>query len=130
VRLLLDTHAFLWWITDDPRLSEEARRRIADPQDEVLLSAVSAWELAIKAGLGRLALPTGADLEDVVRRQVEVNRLEVLPVQLSHALRVGRLPPHHRDPFDRLLVAQALVEGVPLVSADPALAPYPVEILW
>ena len=128
MRLLLDTHVFLWWVFDDPRLSSAARDLIADPAAEILFSAVSGWELAIKARTARLDLPE--DVPGFVRDQVRRNRLRVLPVELPHALRVHALPDHHRDPFDRLLVAQAQVEAVPLLSRDTQLAGYEVELRW
>ena len=128
MRLLLDTHAFLWWVFDDARLSPAARDLIADPAAEILFSAVSAWEIAIKARTGRLDLP--ADVPEFVADQVRRNRFRVLPVELSHALRVHTLPDHHRDPFDRLLVAQAQVEAVPLLSRDSQPRAYEVELRW
>ena len=128
MRALLDTHAFLWWITDDDRLSEKAREIISDGRNELLFSAVSGWEISIKAGLGRLELPE--DLERFVVDQVSRNAFQVLPVYLSHALHVRKLPDHHRDPFDRLLVSQSILEGISLLSADPQIALYPVEVAW
>jgi PIN domain nuclease of toxin-antitoxin system len=128
MRLLFDTHAFLWWVFDDSRLSATARGQITDPASEVLFSAVSGWEIAIKARTGRLRVP--ADVPGFVQEQVRRNRLRVLPVELRHALRVHALPDHHRDPFDRLLVAQAQVEVVPLLSRDPLLAAYEVAVRW
>lgn len=131
MKVLIDTHAFLWWIADDPALPATARTIIADPSNVVFFSAASAWEVAIKARLGRLALASGEeDLERFVARQVEANRFEVLPVQLHHALRVYSLPPHHQDPFDRLLVAQAVVEALPVVTRDPQIVKYGIETLW
>jgi PIN domain nuclease of toxin-antitoxin system len=128
MRLLLDTHAFLGWVLDDARLSPAARDLIADPTAEILFSAVSAWEIAIKARTGRLDLPE--DVPAFVHDQVRRNRFRVLAVELPHALRVHALPEHHRDPFDRLLVAQAQVEAVPLLSRDRQLARYGVELRW
>ena len=128
MRLLLDTYAFLWWIFDDPRLSPTARDLIADPAAEILFSAVSAWEVAIKARTGRLDIP--ADVPAFVQDQVRRNRFTVLPITLPHALRVHALPDHHRDPFDRLLVAQAQVEAVPLLSRDAQLMGYDVDLRW
>jgi PIN domain nuclease of toxin-antitoxin system len=128
MRLLFDTHAFLWWVFDDSRLSATARGQITDPASEVLFSAVSGWEIAIKARTGRLRVP--ADVPGFVQEQVRRNRLRVLPVELRHALRVHAPPDHHRDPFDRLLVAQAQVEVVPLLSRDPLLAAYEVAVRW
>ena len=128
MRLLLDTHAFLWWVFDDPKLSRAARDLIADPGVEILFSAVNAWEIVIKARTGRLELP--ADVPGFVADQVRRNGFRVLPVELRHALRVHHLPDHHKDPFDRLLVAQGQVEVVPLVSCDPLMAVYEVETRW
>jgi PIN domain nuclease of toxin-antitoxin system len=125
---LLDTHAFLWWIGDDPRLSERAREVLSDGDNDLVFSAASGWEIAIKARLGRLHVP--GDLNTYLVRQLTENYTSVLPVHLSHALRVHALPDHHRDPFDRLLVAQAIVEEIPLLSADPRIARYPVEVVW
>lgn len=128
MRVLLDTHAFLWWITDDDRLSEKAREIISDGRNELLFSAASGWEISIKAGLGRLELPK--DLESFVADQLARNSIEALPIYLRHALRVHKLPDHHHDPFDRILVSQAILEETPLLSADPQITHYPVEVVW
>lgn len=128
MKCLLDTHAFLWWITDSDRLSPRARQLIGDGENEIFFSAASGWEIAIKVGLGRLSLPE--DLPSFISRQLAVNAFEVLPVHLGHALRVSLLPDHHRDPFDRLLVAQAQAEGLAILSADSQLKGYPIEVVW
>jgi PIN domain nuclease of toxin-antitoxin system len=128
VRALLDTHAFLWWITDDPQLSSRAREIIADGCNELFFSAASGWEIAIKARLGRLEVPE--DLERFLTEQLSRNAIRALPIYLSHALHTYTLPGHHRDPFDRLLVSQALLEKLPVLSADPQIALYPVEVVW
>lgn len=128
LRVLLDTHAFLWWALDDHRLSARARDAIAAPENEVLVSAAAAWELAIKASLGRLEL--AVDLRDFVADEMRRSSFLPLPVDLRHALAVRDLPAHHRDPFDRLLIAQAIHEDLVLISADPLVARYPVQILW
>ena len=128
MRVLLDTHAFLWWITDDARLSELAREEIADGRNEVFFSAASGWEIATKAGLGKLR--ASEDLEALVTEQLSKNAFRVLPVHLGHALRVRALPELHRDPFDRLLVAQSLLEDLPILSVDPQIVLYPVEVVW
>jgi len=128
VRLLVDTHAFLWWIADDTSLSQKARDAIADPANECLLSAASAWEIAIKASLGKLALDE--EVARFVPEQLALNAFGVLPVELGHALRVASLPFHHRDPFDRLLAAQALEEELPVVSADAVFRRYGVTRIW
>ena len=128
MRLLLDTHTFLWWITDDPRLSAQARKVIRDKRNELLFSAASGWEIAIKARLGRLQLPD--DLEQFIVTQLSINTMSVLPIQLHHALHVYTLPDHHRDPFDRMLVAQSQVEELPIVTADPQVSAYDVRTIW
>lgn len=128
MRALLDTHTFLWWITDDASLSENARSFIAQGSNELYLSAASGWEIAIKARLGRLKM--AGDPEKLIPEQLAENGIEVLFVNLSHALRVYSLPDHHRDPFDRMLVAQCLMEGVPIITGDPQFEAYGVEILW
>jgi PIN domain nuclease of toxin-antitoxin system len=128
VKLLLDTHAFLWWIGDDARLSGPAREAIADPGNDVSFSVASAWELAIKTAVGRFEAE--GELGPFLEEQVQRNAFRVLPVKLEHAVSVSSLPAHHRDPFDRLLVAQAAVESMTLVSRDPQLRKYDVPTLW
>ncbi|MCL5044218.1 MAG: type II toxin-antitoxin system VapC family toxin [Deltaproteobacteria bacterium] len=129
MKVLLDTHAFLWWIADDPQLSPRARRILGASANEVYFSAASGWEIAIKARLGRLSV-AGADVESFVAQQVAANGFQVLPINLAHALKTYSLPDHHKDPFDRLLVAQAATEELALVSADRQLAAYKVRIVW
>lgn len=129
MRVLLDTHAFLWWITEDPRLSANASRVIADGKNTILFSAASAWEIAIKASLGRLEV-AAEDLESFISEELARNAIEPLPVLITHALHVNTLPHHHRDPFDRLLVAQAQLEQVPILTADQQIARYPVKVIW
>ena len=128
MRALLDTHAFLWWVTDDRRLSARARETIGDGANEIYLSAATGWELAIKARLGRLQAP--GDFAAFITDQIAENGFRVLAIELAHALRVHALADHHRDPFDRILVAQSLVEGTPIVSRDEAIAAYGVELVW
>jgi len=128
VKALLDTHAFLWWISDDPRLSEKAREIIADGRNELFFSAASGWEISIEAGLGRLEVPE--DLQRFISDQLSRNAIQALPIYLSHAVHTGSLPVHHRDPFDRILVSQAILEQIPLLSADPRISHYPVEVVW
>lgn len=128
MRVLLDTQAFLWWVEDDRRLSPGARQAIADPGADVFFSVASAWEMAIKVRVGRLHAPP--DMASAVLSQIEANHMTVLPIALTHALRVRDLADHHRDPFDRLLVAQADVENLPLVSADSALDAYGIDRIW
>lgn len=128
MRYLLDTHAFLWWILADPRISPRAAAIIQDHANEIWFSAASAWEIAIKAQLGRITFED--DLVECIPRQVVANGFKHLPIQAKHALQVARLPPLHRDPFDRMLVAQALVEQMVLLSADQAIAKYDVTVVW
>lgn len=128
MKALLDTHAFLWWITNDSRLSARALRLVKDPGTSVYLSVASDWEIAIKVGLGKLELSD--DLDEFIQDQLTTNRIDVLPVHMNHALFVHKLPKHHRDPFDRLLIAQSLVEGMPLVFSDPLIQHYPVQTFW
>jgi PIN domain nuclease of toxin-antitoxin system len=122
VRLLLDTHSLLWWLADDHRLSPEMRGAVADTE-VVLVSTASAWEISFKKALGKLAAP------DDLPSQLVRHQFTVLPIHLSHAVRYGDLPLIHRDPFDRMLVAQAQVEGLTIVTRDPAIAAYEVDVL-
>jgi PIN domain nuclease of toxin-antitoxin system len=128
VKALLDTHAFLWWITGDARLSGAAAEAIADGRNEIYVSAASIWEIAIKGRLGRLEIPGNPG--EFIGAQIVENAFRGLAIDAAHALRVWTLPDHHQDPFDRLLVAQAQVEGLRLVTRDPQVAKYDVEVLW
>jgi PIN domain nuclease of toxin-antitoxin system len=121
--LLLDTHALLWWLADDPKLSPTARRAIANPDSLVFVSAATAWEIAIKQNIGKLDAPV--DLED----QLEEHRFEPLPITVAHAYAAGFLPRHHDDPFDRVLIAQAAAEGLTIVTRDPRFELYGVPTL-
>jgi PIN domain nuclease of toxin-antitoxin system len=123
-RALLDTHALLWWLDDDPALPPAARALIADPSNEVLVSAATVWEIAIKRAKGKLDVPD--DLLEVVA----LKGLIFLAVTPWHAWRVAELPRHHNDPFDRLLAAQALTEGIPIVTGDRAFGAYGVGVRW
>jgi PIN domain nuclease of toxin-antitoxin system len=128
MKAILDTHAFLWFTTDDPRLSETAREFISDGRNEVYLSAATAWEIAIKAGRGRLTLPESP--EKYVASRMAAYRLQGLPVLVSHALSVFELPEIHRDPFDRLLIVQSRMEAMPLVTFDDEIRKYDVLVIW
>ncbi|HSM50461.1 MAG TPA: type II toxin-antitoxin system VapC family toxin [Thermoanaerobaculia bacterium] len=128
MRLLLDTHVFLWWIAGGEELSRRARAAIADPAHECRLSLASVWEMAIKASLGKLRLP--APVARFVPEQLAANGFLALPIALAHAARVEQLAWHHRDPFDRLLAAQALEEDLALVTADPLFRRYGVRRVW
>ncbi len=128
MRILLDTHAFLWWVMDDPRLSTVARTIMADGNNDLFLSSASGWEISIKAQLGRLQLPP--NLNDYMVEQLQMNAIMVLPIELTHALQVYQLPSHHKDPFDRMLIAQSQLENMPLLSGDHMMAEYDVAIIW
>jgi PIN domain nuclease of toxin-antitoxin system len=128
MRALLDTHTFLWWIENDQRLSAEARRLIGDGSTTLFFSAASSWEMAIKARLGKLRIP--GDFAAFVTDHLVRNHVIPLPIHLSHTFQVYRLPALHHDPFDRLLVAQSQWEQLPIVTADPLIRQYEVDILW
>lgn len=128
MRLLLDTHSFLWMSLDESKLSEAAREIIADLENDLLLSPASYWEIGIKISTGKYLL--SESLDSFVGREVERNDLQILPIEPRHAAEVTRLPFHHRDPFDRMLVAQAIVEKVPIISADVQLDAYGIERIW
>jgi len=128
VRLLLDSHTLLWAMEAPHRLSAHARQLIADPAHQRVLSVASIWELGIKFGAGRL--PVTVPFRTLVARAKSDLAMAVLDIAQTHAFRVTELPRHHGDPFDRMLVAQAQVEGMSIVSADPVLSRYEVEVLW
>jgi PIN domain nuclease of toxin-antitoxin system len=125
MRLLLDTHVWLWTLVSPERIRGPARGLVADPANELLLSAASAWEIAIKHGLGKLPLPEPP--EAFVPPRLVRDSVTPLPVEIHHALHVATLPEHHDDPFDRLLVAQAILEKLTIVTADRRLESYDVE---
>lgn len=125
---LLDTHAFLWFILDDPQLSATARALMSDPANDLLLSPASYWEMAIKISLGKYSL--AEDFEAFMERQITENSLTVLPISIAHAAVIAALPFHHRDPFDRLLIAQAMTETIPVISSDRIFDKYPVTRIW
>jgi len=128
MKYLLDTHALLWWWTDDPQLSPTARACIQDEANTILVSAASAWELATKHRLGRL--PLAAEAVTRFNELVELDAFQHLPVSYLHALRAGGLAVDHRDPFDRMLAAQSELEGAPLISCDVAFATLRVRTVW
>ena len=128
MRMLLDTHAFLWFILDDPKLSSTARQLIEDPVNEVEISPASYWEIAIKIKLEKYALPE--PYREFMESQLAANDFHILPIEPRHTALLCTMPLHHRDPFDRLIVAQGLQEGVPVVSVDSQLDAYSVERLW
>jgi PIN domain nuclease of toxin-antitoxin system len=128
VRVLLDTHTLLWWLDGDRRLSRRARQTVADEANAVLVSAASAWEIATKVRIGKLpgAVDVAADVVGCLARQ----RFESLDITVLHAQRAGRLPGTHRDPFDRMLIAQAQIEDLPIVTNDEVFDGYGVTRLW
>ncbi|MCX5866766.1 MAG: type II toxin-antitoxin system VapC family toxin [Proteobacteria bacterium] len=127
MRFLLDTQVFLWWIADDPRLSEKARGIMRNVENRLFLSAASGWEIAIKAKLGRIRLPQNP--QGFVARQLSANAIESFPIQMGHALHTFTLPPYHRDPFDRIIVAQAQLEKLTVLSSDPQIARYDIKVI-
>ena len=128
MKLLLDTHAFIWWDSDPSKLSSRVVSLCQNRANLVLLSVVSVWEMQIKHQLGKLTL--GLPLRELVETHKEVNDIQLLPVYLEHVLELENLPAVHTDPFDRLLVAQARVEGSILLSHDSAFEDYPVAVTW
>lgn len=127
MRLLLDTHAFLWWVADDDRLSPKARAAVTQAS-EVFLSVASCWEMAIKVSIHKLTLPLAIDR--FVSEQLGINQFTLLALDLDQLAEVTTLPFHHRDPFDRVLAAQALREKLAIVSADPVFRKYRVKRIW
>lgn len=129
---LLDTHTFIWLDIENDNssseLSETARLLLADPENVLLLSLVSVWEMQIKSQLGKLTLRL--PLEQIVREQLETNHIQLLPITLNHILSLQDLPHHHRDPFDRLLIAQAVTEQIPIIGRDAQMEKYTVDMVW
>ncbi|MBI3583836.1 MAG: type II toxin-antitoxin system VapC family toxin [Nitrospinae bacterium] len=128
MKALLDTHVFLWWIMDDESLTPYILDFIADEGNDLFLSSASCWEIAIKAKIGRLKLMENP--EKFIPDQMIANNISGLPIQLVHALHVYNLPDHHRDPFDRMLVAQARIEKISIITNDRLIADYDVKIIW
>jgi PIN domain nuclease of toxin-antitoxin system len=128
LRLLLDTHAFLWFVLNDPQLSGTAAALIAAPANRIEISPASYWEIAIKIRIGKYALPDPLDV--FIEREIAANDFHILHIMPRHVASLTTLPFHHRDPFDRLLVAQAMAENIPLISADDVLDAYPIKRLW
>jgi PIN domain nuclease of toxin-antitoxin system len=126
VRQLLDTHAFLWFVMGNPRITPKLRAQIEDNENSV--SIVSVWEIAIKYGIGKLSLEL--PFNDFIDRQITANGIQLLDIKLEHLKVVATLPLHHRDPFDRLLISQAMVEDILLISADSVFSLYPVRRMW
>ncbi|MFI5382129.1 MAG: type II toxin-antitoxin system VapC family toxin, partial [Tepidisphaerales bacterium] len=126
MRLLIDTHVFLWSKMNDPRMSRTAWTMLRAPDNELLLSAVSIAEMAVKTSIGKLSL--GVPVPEFVTTGMRNGQITELPMRISHAIELSTLPPHHRDPFDRLLIAQARAEGIPLMTDDSQMARYEVEV--
>jgi PIN domain nuclease of toxin-antitoxin system len=128
MRVLLDTHVFLWWVEGDRALPAKARAVLADQDNECLISLASAWELAIKASLGKLKL--ALPVKRYVVEHVAANGFRMLDIRMAHIGRIETLAAHHGDPFDRLLIAQALEEKLPVITADPVFRKYGVKRIW
>ncbi len=127
-RYLLDTHTFIWWVEDSPKLSPAASNTISCLENNCYLSLASAWEMAIKISLGKLKLATS--LKRFITKNIAANDFKILPIDFSHINRIESLPFHHRDPFDRLLIVQAMTEQMPIISADTTLEAYTVKRIW
>lgn len=127
MKLLLDTHIFIWWADTPEKLSSVALSALEDETNDLILSVVSVWEIQIKSQLGKLKL--SQPLKDLIESQQEANDLKILPIELPHALALNTLPVHHKDPFDRLLIAQSIVEDITLVTADDKLSVYQSKLL-
>ncbi len=128
MKALLDTHTFLWWIDNSPSLSQTVRELILNGENEILLSAATIWEIAIKAHKGRVILPD--NLENIVAKAQAYYHFSILPIQINHACHVLSMPDHHNDPFDRLLIAQCQVEDMVLLSADKIISNYDLHVIW
>jgi PIN domain nuclease of toxin-antitoxin system len=128
MKYLLDTHVFLWWNLGDPQLSENVVSIISDGNNEVFLSAVSAWEITIKVAKRRLTIPD--EPVRFVPSRMQLHGFQPLPIQIHHATRVSELPMYHTDPFDRLLIAQSQIENMPLISVDYTIRHYDLEVIW
>jgi PIN domain nuclease of toxin-antitoxin system len=128
MRLLLDTHTFLWFVDDNAALSQTAKQLIEDPDNEILLSVANLWEMAIKVSLGKLTV--NQPFDTYMTHHLSVNAIALLNISIEHAAAVVMLPFHHRDPFDRLLIAQVIVEQIPILSGDEAFDAYNIQRLW
>ena len=128
MKIILDTHAFIWWDSQQTKLSAKALHLCQDPSHTMILSVASVWEMQIKLQLGKLTVKL--PLSEIIAIQQEANRLDILPINLQHVLALDGLPTHHKDPFDRLLVVQANIEGAVLLSCDSIFSHYPVNVVW
>jgi len=127
-KYLLDTHTLLWWLVNDSRLSNKAFEIIKKPDNVILVSSASAWEISTKYRLGKL--PNASKAATDLPKLLTKSRMEVLPISIEHAMLAGSLPGPHRDPFDRMLIAQGQVENLPIITADPAFKQYQVRLIW
>ena len=128
MKVLLDTHAFLWLVTNDDRLSENARQTFLNTENSLYFSAASLWEICIKMSLGKISLRDG--WFQTIQEEMEINTIQWLPIEMAHCAEVSELPFHHRDPFDRMLIAQAIVEELKLLSRESRLSDYPIDLIW
>ena len=128
MQFLLDTHTFLWFILDSPNLSTSAKTIIETASNNRLLSVASIWEMAIKSSIGKLTF--NQPFERFIPYQLRINDIKLLEIQLAHTVAIVNLPFYHRDPFDRLIIGQSIVENIPVITADSAFEEYPIQILW
>lgn len=128
MKYLLDTHAFLWFANNDAKLGENAKRIFLNQENEIMTSVSSIWEMAIKVSLEKLELP--GSLQEFVRTHIRGNKIGIMSIELNHLYQLENLPYHHRDPFDRLIIAQAIAESIPILSRDEAFDLYPVQRIW
>jgi PIN domain nuclease of toxin-antitoxin system len=128
MRAILDTHVILWWVTNNPQLSQAVRDIIADSENTLYLSVASSWEIIIKFKTGKLPLPELPT--QFIQSCLRVNRFENMAIDLPHVLQINTLPDHHKDPFDRILIAQAQVENIPILTVDRLIVQYPVQTIW
>ena len=128
MQALLDTNAFLWWVTNDPKLSATARTIIANPNNDIFFSIVSAWEIVIKAQIGKLPLPESPDT--YIPNRLAHYQFKTLSIEMEDVLQIWQLPSHHNDPFDRLLIAQSRVKKLPILTADSKFSLYDVNVIW
>jgi len=128
MRALLDTHALLWWLSDEPSLTRTARKIIADTENTLIVSAASAWKIATRVRLNKL--PSAANLVSDFHAQIERERFQLLDISAEHGIRAGLLPGPHRDPFDRMLIAQSQAENIPIISNETAFDAYGIRRLW
>ena len=128
MKILIDTQVFLWWISDNPNISSKFHDVMSEPRNEIYFSAASGWEIAVKAKIGRLSIQ--GDPQKFIPTQLSLNSITVLPIQISHTLQTYHLPEHHKDPFDRLIIAQSQIENMPIATNDALFKNYEVDLIW